>query len=154
MPIIKSKLSAPAEVSRGAMSEALIPSNRLKSSSSAYVVDDSVKTRRGKTMPGISSHFDHLNGRCVMGQQILTLGLATEKQFIPLDSELYISRVKSQPLTKAFADGRSIAAKRYRDAQSMTKPEMVHGMIKRADRSGIHAQYFLADSAPAALPRV
>ena len=97
-------------------------------------------------MPGISSHFDHLNGRCVMGQQILTLGLATEKQFIPLDSELYISRVKSQPLTKAFADGRSIAAKRYRDAQSMTKPEMVHGMIKRADRSGIHAQYFLADS--------
>ncbi|MDD8914737.1 transposase, partial [Escherichia coli] len=31
----------------------------------AYVVDDSVKTRRGKTMPGISSHFDHLNGRCV-----------------------------------------------------------------------------------------
>ena len=112
----------------------------------AYVVDDSVKTRRGKTMPGISSHFDHLNGRCVMGQQILTLGLATEKQFIPLDSELYISRVKAQPLTKAFADGRSIAAKRYRDAQSMTKPEMVHGMIKRADRSGIHAQYFLADS--------
>lgn len=47
----------------------------------AYVVDDSVKTRRGKTMPGISSHFDHLNGRCVMGQQILTLGLATEKRY-------------------------------------------------------------------------
>ena len=112
----------------------------------AYVVDDSVKTLRGKTMPSISSHFDHLNGRCVMGQQILTLGLATEKQFIPLDSELYISREKAQPLTKAFDNGRSIAAKRYRDAQSMNKPEMIHGMIKRADRSGIHAQYFLADS--------
>ena len=54
--------------------------------------------------------------------------------------------MKAQPLTKTFADGRSIAAKRYRDAQSMTKPEMIHGMIKRADRSGIHAQYFLADS--------
>ena len=33
----------------------------------AYVVDDSAKTRRGKTMPDISSHFDHLNGCCVMG---------------------------------------------------------------------------------------
>ena len=30
----------------------------------AFVVDDSVKIRRGKKMPGVSSHFDHLTSRC------------------------------------------------------------------------------------------
>ncbi|MBA6298745.1 transposase, partial [Colwellia sp. MB3u-22] len=38
-----------------------------KSKLSAFVIDDSVKMRRGKKMPGISSHFDHLTARCVMG---------------------------------------------------------------------------------------
>jgi hypothetical protein len=28
----------------------------------AFVVDDTVKIRRGKKMPGVSSHFDHLTG--------------------------------------------------------------------------------------------
>ncbi|WP_243641052.1 transposase [Parashewanella spongiae] len=31
-----------------------------KSKVRAFVVDDSVKQRRGKKMPGVSSHFDHL----------------------------------------------------------------------------------------------
>jgi hypothetical protein len=112
----------------------------------AFVVDDSVKIRRGKKMPGVSSHFDHLTGRCVMGQQVLVLGLATEKQFIPLDNEIFISQTKAQPLPGDFADGRSITAKRYRDAQEQSKPEMLRGMISRAIRADIHAQYFLADA--------
>ncbi|VAW78300.1 hypothetical protein MNBD_GAMMA13-1806 [hydrothermal vent metagenome] len=33
-----------------------------------------------------------------MGQQVLTLGLATEDAFLPLDSQLYISQVKVQEL--------------------------------------------------------
>ena len=112
----------------------------------AFVVDDSVKIRRGKKMPGVSSHFDHLTGRFVMGQQMLTLGLATEAQFIPLDNEIFISRKKAQPLANDFTDGRSITAKRYRDAQGQSKPEMVRSMISRAQRADIHAQYFLADA--------
>lgn len=113
---------------------------------SAFVVDDSVKIRRGKKMPGVSSHFDHLTGRCVMGQQILTLGIATQKQFIPLDNEIFISKSKIQPLSKPFKDARSIVAKRYRDALDQTKPEMVRGMISRALRADITAKYFLADA--------
>ena len=38
----------------------------------AFVVDDSVKIRRGKKMAGVSCHFDHLAGKTVMGQQTLT----------------------------------------------------------------------------------
>lgn len=33
----------------------------------AFVVDDSVKIRRGKKMGGVSRHFDHLTGRTVKG---------------------------------------------------------------------------------------
>jgi hypothetical protein len=39
-----------------------------KNSHSAFVIDDSVKIRRGKKMLCVSSHFDHLTARCVMGQ--------------------------------------------------------------------------------------
>jgi len=61
----------------------------------AYVVDDSVKQRFGKKMPGISSHFDHTSGRHVMGQQVPTLGLSCDEGFVPLDSGLFISQTKA-----------------------------------------------------------
>jgi len=112
----------------------------------AFVVDDSVKIRRGKRMPGVSSHFDHLTNRCVMGQQVLTLGFASDTQFVPLDNEIFISKTKAQPLVNDFADGRSIAAKRYKQSLAQTKPEMVCSMISRATRAGIEADFFLADA--------
>ena len=68
----------------------------------AFVVDDSVKQRFGKKMPGISSHFDHTTGRHMMGQQVLTLGLSCEEGFVPLDSELFTSKTKIQALAAPF----------------------------------------------------
>ena len=112
----------------------------------AFVVDDSVIQRFGKKMPGISSHFDHTSGRHVMGQQVLTLGLSCEDGFVPLDSELFTSQTKAQPLSKSFKDGRCTVAKRYRVAERQTKPEMVASMIRRALRAGIMAGYLLADA--------
>jgi len=118
------------------------PNNQL----SAFVIDDTVKTRCGKKMPSVSSHFDHLTARCVMGQQIVTLGVANDEQFVPVDNEIFISQVKEQALDYRFDDGRSIAAKRYQKSKQQTKPEMVCDMIARAIRGGIHADYFLADA--------
>jgi hypothetical protein len=112
----------------------------------AFVVDDSVKIRRGKRMPGVSSHFDHLTGRCVMGQQILTLGVANDELFVPVDNEIFISQHKEQALDYEFKDGRSVAAKRYQQSKQQTKPKMVCNMIARAIRAGINAEYFLADA--------
>ncbi|MCU7879159.1 MAG: transposase [Candidatus Thiodiazotropha sp. (ex Lucinoma aequizonata)] len=67
--------------------KAVYQQNKLTGSRvKAFVLDDSIKTRCGKKMEGVSSHFDHLTGRHVMGQQVLTLGLATEEAFLPLDS--------------------------------------------------------------------
>jgi len=112
----------------------------------AFVLDDSVKTRRGKKMEGISSHFDHVTNRHVMGQQVLTLGLATEEVFLPVDSQLYISQVKAKELIRPYKDGRSVAAKRYQEATTQGKPEMAAGMMKRAIRSGLEAEYLVADA--------
>ncbi|SHE23694.1 transposase [methanotrophic endosymbiont of Bathymodiolus puteoserpentis (Logatchev)] len=62
-------------------------------STKAFVLDDSIKIRHGKKMAGVSSHFDHTLGRSVMGQQVLTLGYSCEQGFVPLDSEIFISKV-------------------------------------------------------------
>ena len=113
---------------------------------SAFVLDDSIRVRHGKKMPGVSSHFDHTTGRHVMGQQILTLGLSGAGGFVPIDSELFISATKAQVLHQPFRDGRSIVAKRYRLAQNLTKPQMAGDMIRRAQRAGIEADYLLADA--------
>jgi len=112
----------------------------------AFVLDDSIKTRSGKKMEGVSSHFDHVTGRHVMGQQVLTLGLATEEAFLPLDSQIYISQVKARELINPYEDGRSVVGKRYSEATTQTKPEMAANMMKRAIRSGMEADYVIADA--------
>ena len=57
-------------------------------------------------MEGVSSHFDHVTGRHVTGQQVLTLGLATEEALLPLDSQICNSQVKTRELIKPYKDGR------------------------------------------------
>jgi len=111
-----------------------------------FVLDDSIKTRRGKKMEAVSGHFDHTTNTQVMGQQVLTLGLATEDSFLPLDSQIFISNKKAQPLREAYQDGRSVAAKRYVEATEQTKVEMAMGMLRRASRAGLRADYLVADA--------
>ena len=131
----------------GAVALKVYRAGRLKDSSlRAYVLDDSVKTRRGKRLEGVSRHFDHLSGRTVKGQQILTLGLATQETFLPLDSDLYISRKGAHPLKADFRDGRSVEARRYADARDRTKPELAADMLRRAQRQGLDAEVVLADA--------
>lgn len=112
----------------------------------AFVLDDSIKTRRGKKMEGVSSHFDHVTNRHVMGQQVLTLGLATEEALLPLDSQIYISQSKPSELMRPYRDGRSIVAKRYQEASTQDKPEIAAAMMKRAKRCGLEADYLVADA--------
>ena len=63
-------------------------------------------------MEGVSSHFDHVSNTSVMGQQVLTLGRSTDQAFLPLDSQIAISKVKTQGLAKKFKDGRNAGARR------------------------------------------
>lgn len=117
-----------------------------RSRTKAYVLDDTIKKRRGKKMEGVSCHFDHTEGRHVMGQQVLTLGLVTEELFMPLESQLYVSGSKAREQIRDFKDKRSIVAKRYEEATIQTKPEIAKGMLGRAKRQGIKADYLVADA--------
>jgi SRSO17 transposase len=119
-----------------------IASSRLK----VFVLDDTMKGRRGKKMEGVSCHFDHTEGRYIMGQQVLTLGLATGDHFMPLDSQIYISQSKPQGLIREFDDARSVTAKRYQEATTQSKPDMAKAMLARALRQNIQADYLAADA--------
>ncbi|MCH9659867.1 MAG: transposase [Bacteroidetes bacterium] len=130
------------QVARQAVMEHDLNKHEIK----AFVLDDSVKIRRGKKMAGVSCHFDHLTGRTVMGQQVLTLGYASEEVFLPLDNQLYISQKNIQAQDQNFRDGRSIVAKRYRESVLMSKPEMAADMVIRALTKGFSADYLLADA--------
>jgi hypothetical protein len=61
----------------------------------------------------------------VKGQQVLTLGLATETTFLPLDQDLFISQQQIQP-AQAFEDEHSVAAKRYQQSLTQTNPNYLH----------------------------
>ena len=117
-----------------------------KSRTRVLVLDDSIKTRRGKKIEAVSSHFDHVSNTHVMGQQVLALGLATDDAFLPLDSQIFVSNTKAHTLTKPYVDGRSVGAKRYQEAIGQTKVEMAAGMMRRAVRAGIQADYVAADA--------
>lgn len=112
----------------------------------AFVLDDSIKARRGKKMEGVSNHFDHVSNTSIKGQQVLTLGLSTDKVFVPLDSQIAISTVNTQGLNRKFKDGRSAGAQRYDEAIGQTKVQMATGMIRRAVRQGIRASFVIADA--------
>jgi len=85
-------------------------------------------------MEGVSSHFDHVTGRPVIGQQALILGLAAEEAFLPLDSQIYISEVKARKLIAEHKDNRSALGKRCGEATTQSKPQMAANMVKRATR--------------------
>ena len=111
-----------------------------------FVLDDSIKSRRGKKMEAVSSHYDHTSNQQVQGQQVLTLGFATEDSFLPLDSQIFVSDKNAQPLIKAYKDGRSVVAKRYAEATEQTKVQMATAMLRRATRVGLCADYLVADA--------
>ena len=113
---------------------------------SAFVVDDTIKQRSGKKVNGVSSHFDHTLGRCVMGQQIIELGLSSPKGFIPLDRQIFIGKKKVHTLSSEFLDKRCAAARDYDTALNKTKHEMLENMLKRVLNFGIKAKFIIGDS--------
>ncbi len=102
-----------------------------RSSRRAFVIDDSIKIRRGRKMEGVSAHYDHSLGKTVIGQQVVTLGLAADDGFVPLDSDLFIRSKSVQGLNHEHRDGRSVVARRSRCAREQSKPQLVISMLKK-----------------------
>jgi len=114
----------------------------------AFVVDDSTQARAGRKIEGTSCHFDHTQGKTIKGHQILQLGLAGEKGFIPVEVQIVMSDANpvDKPQDKPFRDQRSSAARDMRRSWEQNKHQLFRNMIQRALRAGLSALYLLADA--------
>ena len=114
----------------------------------AFVVDDTSQARAGRKVEGTSCYFDHTEGRHRKGHQVLQLGLAAEKGFLPLEAQIVTGQkgAVDKPKDKPFRDQRSAAARDMRRAREQSKHQMFREMLQRALRVGIRACYLLADA--------
>jgi hypothetical protein len=114
----------------------------------AFVVDDTSQARSGRKVEGSSCYFDHTEGRHRKGHQVLQLGLAAEKGFLPLEAQIVTGQKGAidKPQDKPFHDQRSSAARDMRRAREQSKHQMFREMLQRALRAGFRACYLLADA--------
>jgi len=114
----------------------------------AFVVDDSVKRRRGRNVEGTSRHYDHNQGITVPGHQLLELGLAGEHGFLPVDRQIFTgdcAAVHKNP-RREFRDKRSAAARDMARAREEGKPTMLARMLKEAIKAGHRAAWLIGDA--------
>ena len=114
----------------------------------AFVVDDTSQARSGRKVEGTSCYFDHTQGRQRKGHQVLQLGLAGERGFLPVEAQLVMGEVAAigKPKDKPFKDQRSSAARDLRRAQEQNKHQLLREMLRRALRAGFSAAYVLTDA--------
>jgi len=114
----------------------------------AFVVDDTIKLRRGKKVEGASKHWDHTEKRTIFGQQAVEFGLAGEMGFLPLDRQIYMSSEGpvEKPEDKGFKDERSAAARDMARTRDEDKQSMFRRMLKSALRTGFRAKYVIGDA--------
>jgi hypothetical protein len=114
----------------------------------AFVVDDTSQARAGRKVEGTSCYFDHTEGRHRKGHQVLQLGLAAEKGFLPLEAQIVMGQKGAidKPKAKPFRDQRSSAARDLRRAREHSKHQLFRQMLHRALRAGFRAAYVLADA--------
>jgi hypothetical protein len=114
----------------------------------AFVADDTSQARAGRKVEGTSCYFDHTEGRTRKGHQVLHLGLAGEKGFLPLEVQLVMGEKGriDKPQDKPFKDQRQAAARDLRRAGEHTKHELFRDMLGRALRAGFRAAFVLADA--------
>ena len=81
-----------------------------------------------------------------MGQQILEMGLATPKGYVPVDSQIYIGDQKVQPGKNSLLDYRSTLGKDHSVAKYQNKNQILRSMLKRAINSGLRFTHVVADA--------
>jgi len=97
----------------------------------AFVVDDTSKARAGRKVEGTSCYFDHTEGRMRKGHQVLQLGLAGERGFLPVEAQIVMGEKAAigKPQAKPFRDQRSSAARDLRRAQEQNKHQLFREML-------------------------
>lgn len=112
----------------------------------AFIVDDTLKARRGNKLQASSFHFDHNTGRSIFGQQVLQLAISSKSYFLPILQHFFVGKKKRQEAVAALRDKRNSVSKSYHQAHHKNKNELLREMISKAISAGFEAYYFLADA--------
>lgn len=112
-----------------------------------FIIDTSVLAKRGKKMEHVSFVYDHSQKKTVNGYELVTLGLLSPTNFYPLDFSYRFSKSRLEGAKDATpVKPTGSVAKRIREAQNLSKPELAIKMLKQARAKEIHASYLLIDS--------
>ena len=113
----------------------------------AIVVDDSLKARTGK-VEAAASHWDHNKKQAVRSHQVLALGLAFARGFLPVCLQICTGEKKriERCKKKGFKDHRSEVAQSYQRALDQDKNTMFGSMVKALLRLGVKVKWVLGDS--------
>ena len=113
----------------------------------AFVVDDTLRKRRGKKVQGACYHFDHNEQRSVFSQPFVQLGLSAPDGFLPLLQHFYISNSKPVLIDQEQkTDKRFSYFKHFARARKQSKHDLMAWMLRKAVKLGFKAKYLLADS--------
>ncbi len=101
-----------------------------------------------RKVEGSSLHWDHTENRYVTGHQVVELGIAGEKEFLPVDRQIFMG--EKEAVGKApeneFRDKRCAAARDMERAKNESKHTMFRRMLKSALDVGFRAAYVLGDA--------
>ena len=123
-----------------------------------FIVDDTFCEKTGKCIEMIGHVWDHVAHKYLLGFKILVLGYWDGKSFIPVDFSFHGENgknpAKPQGMTKKELKNRfqmqrnqdSCPANERVGEYFMNKLEVAVGMVNRAVKHGLLAQYVLADS--------
>ena len=129
------------------LSRRVFQANDLGSRSQlAFVVDDTSQARAGRKVEGTSCYYDHTEGRTRKGHQVLHLGIAGEKGFLPVEAQLVMGEKGAVGKRNPFKDQRNSAARDMARAQSQTKHQLFRELLQRALRVGFRASFLVADA--------
>jgi len=109
------------------------------------IIDDTVISKRGSKIEGLSWVYDHVLSKSVKGFEGLVLGWSDCSSFIPIDFALRGSKKEIVKFYKEGLDKRKISSKRRAEFYK-SKFELSLEMLSRAKRKGIDVGYVLFDS--------
>lgn len=82
------------------------------------IIDDSKKSKRGKTMEAVSSIFDPVSNRSVRGHQYITAVIECRGHVIPFGIRLYVKKQDCKALDVRFKKVTQLAAELIREFQA------------------------------------
>lgn len=122
--------------------------NRDAAHRSCFIIDDSVPERpRSKKVELLARIYDHVFHQQVKGFNLLMMSWTDGVSTIPVNFALMSSANSKKRITEARkdVDQRTHGAKRRKDAVKK-KPYMVCGLVERAIKAGLYAEYVLMDT--------